>query len=255
VNPPSKQSSWEDWGRVDPLWAIVTEDGKEHGKWDLDDFFASGRATIDSLWQTATALGLPKYRRLGLDFGCGIGRLTRPLGEHLDEVIGLDVSPSMIELAKRYHRDFGRLTFSIHQTKNLESFAGGSFDTVCCLLVLQHLQSDEAIGSYIQEFIRVLAPGGMLLLQLPDYVPTPSPPSPKNRLRPRARFTNALHRLGMPPRLLYEHAGWKPEMTMRGLPTDRVISLVRAADAEVMWLSEAAIDASTVSNRFYVIAR
>jgi predicted TPR repeat methyltransferase len=38
-------------------------------------------------------------RRAELDFGCGIGRLTRALSPELDECYGVDVSLRMVRLA------------------------------------------------------------------------------------------------------------------------------------------------------------
>lgn len=251
----TKRSSWEEWGQVDPLWAIVTEHGKEHGQWDPDEFFASGQATIDSLWGTADAAGAPKGHHRGLDFGCGIGRLTRPLGAHLDQVIGLDISPSMIDLARRYNRDHGHLSFQVHEGDDLRSFADGSFDVVCSLLVLQHLPSHEAIATYIGEFIRVLAPGGLLIMQLPDHVPGVAPTSWRTRLRPRTRLAEALHASGVSPKMLYNHLGWKPEMTMRAFARDGVVDLIGGLQARSLWSSEPAVDDSGVSNVFYLITK
>ena len=38
------QRSWERFGRVDPLWAIVTWPGKKGNKWDPEEFFQTGEA-------------------------------------------------------------------------------------------------------------------------------------------------------------------------------------------------------------------
>jgi SAM-dependent methyltransferase len=251
----AKQSPWEEWGQVDPLWAIVTASGKEFGGWDVDEFFASGRATVESLWATTADHGLPRHRHRGLDFGCGIGRLTGPLGDHLDEVIGLDISPSMIELATTYHSGSANLTFRVHHHSDLSEFTDRHFDAVCSLLVLQHLPTHQAIVTYLREFVRVLAPGGVLLLQLPDHVPPVQQTGLRARLRPRTRAAGALHRLGVSPKFLYDHLGWKPEMTMRGLESDRVATVVDAAGGKVVWTSNPALDPSGVSNTFYVITR
>jgi hypothetical protein len=36
------RAAWEDWGRIDPFWAILTEADARHGRWDVDRFFATG---------------------------------------------------------------------------------------------------------------------------------------------------------------------------------------------------------------------
>ena len=70
-------------------------------------------------------------RIAGLDFGCGVGRLTRALGERVDEVTGLDVAPSMITLAHDYNAAHENLTFLVHKGTDLHQFEDGRFDVVC----------------------------------------------------------------------------------------------------------------------------
>ncbi len=253
----STQSSWEQWGRLDPLWAIITIDGKEFGRWDLDEFFNTGHETIHSLWSTASELGLPHATRRALDFGCGVGRLTRALGEHVDQVIGLDVAPSMIRLAHEYNAEQGNLTFLIHDDTDLHRFEDGRFDVVCCLLVLQHLASDRDILTYIEEFVRVLAQGGLLLLQLPVEMPPAHPRVGfRSALRPRTRLAQGLLRLGVPPEVLYRHLKfWRPEMTMRAVSRDSVLEAVEAKGGRLVLSSDPAIDPSGVHNLFCFITR
>ncbi len=252
----AKGSSWEEWGQVDPLWAIVTQDGKEFGGWDLDEFFATGQATINSLWATASGLGLPRTHDRGLDFGCGIGRLTRALGAHVGQVTGVDISPSMVSQAEAHHAHLDNLRFAVHGEPTLAAYGDGSFDVVCSLLVLQHLPSDDAITTTLRELVRVLAAGGVLMLQLPDHLRAlPASPSLRMRLRPRTRLAQALHAAGVPPRFLYRRLGWKPEMTMRAMAEEAVCSLVADAGGRVAWSSDASVDASGVRNIFYLITR
>jgi SAM-dependent methyltransferase len=254
VNKADHTSSWDEWGQVDPLWAIVTEGGKDYGRWEIDDFFASGKATIESLWETASSLGLPRSCERGLDFGCGVGRLTRAIGEHLPHVIGLDISPSMIELAHEHNAGYNNLRFAIHQDTGLAAYEDGYFDVVSSLLVLQHLPSQDAIVTYIKEFVRVLASGGVLMLQLPEYVPPAvAPASLRSRVRLRTRIIDALHGWGVSPKFLYDHVGWKPAMTMRGLDKQQVRSLVDGIGGQIAWCSEPEVDTSGVSNIFYLI--
>src|SRR6266545_3810974 len=76
------QRNWDILGKEDPLWAIITWQDKKGHKWDPADFFASGRQEIADVMQYLAGLHLDGPRQRALDFGCGVGRLTRPLASH-----------------------------------------------------------------------------------------------------------------------------------------------------------------------------
>ena len=91
------QWHWDEWGRRDPIWAILSD----HGDRTLDEFFARGRREIDERLAHLASIGADPPRGRALDFGCGAGRLTQALCEHFAECDGVDIAPSMIELAQR----------------------------------------------------------------------------------------------------------------------------------------------------------
>jgi SAM-dependent methyltransferase len=234
----ANRQAWEDWARVDPLWAVVTAPGQQNGRWDVEEFFASGRATIDSLWSQSQSSGLPVDRRQALDFGCGVGRLSRALGAHVEYVLGLDISASMIASAQEHNAAYPNLEFAVHDEVDLRAFEDGSFDVVCSLLVLQHIPSVAMIEGYLVELARVLAPGGVMMLGLPSRVSEPAPPSDlRSRLRVRSRLAHAMRRIGVSPTFLYKHMHWRPEMPMNALAPDRMAVLLEEAGARVVWSS------------------
>src|SRR2546423_14230350 len=97
----SLQEAWDEAGRDDPLWSVLSQSGKRRNRWDLEDFMQTGVDEIDALIAYLSGLGLPLPRARALDFGCGPGRLTQALARHVTEVDGVDISASMIELANR----------------------------------------------------------------------------------------------------------------------------------------------------------
>jgi SAM-dependent methyltransferase len=227
------EQAWEDWGKVDPLWAVVTASDKQHGQWDVDEFFRSGQESIDSLLEEGAGFGVPTHHGRALDFGCGVGRLTRALGTHVDQVLGLDVSGSMIERAIALNSGRSGIEFAVHRDGDLHAIDDDAMDVVCSLLVLQHIPSIGLIENYLREFVRVLAPGGLLVINLPVRVRPPDL-SLRARLRPRTRFYDLLRRCGVSPAYLYEHFRWSPDMPMNALPIERVESLLVAADGKVL---------------------
>jgi SAM-dependent methyltransferase len=162
-------STWERLAQDDPFWAILSDPSKRRGGWQVDEFFATGEREVAELmaYLDRIAPGLP--RECALDFGCGIGRVTRPLAGHFARVTGADISPTMIEAAREYEakqpREGGEIEYIINAGTSLAS-DDGSFDLVYSSITLQHVPPAATIG-YLKEFVRVLKPGGVAVFQLP----------------------------------------------------------------------------------------
>jgi SAM-dependent methyltransferase len=154
--------NWDAFGRECPFYSILTN----REDWREDEFFATGSVVVEQLMRKLEADGLALRRARALDFGCGAGRLSRALGGYYDEVVGIDIAASMVELATQLNRDHTRCRFVLNERDDLRAFDDASFDLVLTLLVLQHMRPDYAIG-YIREFARILRPGGVLLMQIP----------------------------------------------------------------------------------------
>src|SRR5262249_14322414 len=86
----------QDWTELDPYWAILTTSGKRFGRWDSDEFFATGPPEVEGLMNRAAQLGHPQQYRRALDFGCGLGRVTRALADRFEECVGVDISENMV---------------------------------------------------------------------------------------------------------------------------------------------------------------
>ncbi len=161
------RKSWDALGAEDPLWAVLTDDRYRGGKWDEDAFFATGEEEIGAVVCDLDRLKKPIRRARCLDFGCGVGRLSRALAAHFETCDGVDIAPSMIAAARRLDRSGGRATFHVNDKPDLALFPSGTFDFVYCNIVLQHMPKDAA-RAYIAEFLRVLAPGGVAMFEIPS---------------------------------------------------------------------------------------
>ena len=159
--------SWEGLGRTDPLFGILSDPAKWGGKWDADEFFASGRAHVESLLRSLNDARASFKRDTCLDFGCGVGRLTVPLSGSFDRTIGVDIARSMIDQARRYHAASSRCEFLVNRDRDLRQFPDATFDFVHSCLVLQHIPPELSLR-YIEEFFRVCKPGGLVVFQLPS---------------------------------------------------------------------------------------
>jgi len=149
--------------------------------------------------EKAATLGVPLARQRALDFGCGVGRLTRALREHFAECHGVDISSSMLEMAQRLNP-----SCEFRQASSLESFPSNYADLIYSSLVLQHQPDPESARRIIDDMLRVLAPGGLLVFQIPLSIPW------RNRLQVRRRLYRALHALGLPHTFLYQRLKLNP---------------------------------------------
>ncbi|MGW8247118.1 MAG: malonyl-ACP O-methyltransferase BioC [Acidiferrobacterales bacterium] len=97
-----------------------------------------------------------------VDVGCGTGYCTRALQKTYPraQVTGIDLAPAMVAQAKRQRRWFGRNPdFQVGDAHTLE-LADNSVDLLLSSLTIQWCDTDKVL----QEFARVLKPGGLLLL-------------------------------------------------------------------------------------------
>lgn len=162
------QRTWEGLAQADPLWAICTDPAKQNRQWSREEFFATGRNEVGVVLRCLAELGVSVDGKApALDFGCGVGRLTRALAEHFAECWGVDISPTMIALAKEFNHDLPQCRFLLNERDKLESLQDNYFGFVYTSIVLQHM-AERYIRGYIAELVRVLRPGGVLVFQLPD---------------------------------------------------------------------------------------
>ncbi len=165
------QHNWHIFGKLDPLWAILTLPNKQGGKWQLDEFFATGQQEIERVMQEAKDLNIAINHNRALDFGCGVGRLTQALANYFEEVHGVDIAPSMIEMAKQYNRCGEQCQYHLNAQADLKLFSDNFFDVIYSNITLQHMPTEYSI-KYIEEFVRILTLDGVAVFQIPSE-PTP----------------------------------------------------------------------------------
>ncbi len=109
--------------------------------------------------------------RMVLNVGCGFGWFELyALSMSVGQVVGIEPSLSDLAVALRHIQD-ERVTFAVGSALRLP-FASGTFDTVTCWEVIEHVP-EGAEGACLNEFRRVLKPGGVLYLSTPaDSLPS-----------------------------------------------------------------------------------
>ena len=157
------QWNWERFGETDPLWSICTQ-GPKGNKWDEKEFFESGVRDIVKMAELCESLGLEFGKGKALDFGCGVGRLTRALCMHFGEVHGVDIARSMIGRATEHNPFPDRCHYSVNEDLEMSQFDSDTFDFILTLSVFQHIEP-KYVREYLSSFFRILRPGGLLVFQ------------------------------------------------------------------------------------------
>jgi 2-polyprenyl-3-methyl-5-hydroxy-6-metoxy-1,4-benzoquinol methylase len=112
---------------------------------------------------------LPKKDVTGqawLDAGCGSGVFSRALAAMGARVIGVDASPAMLAEAQRSSQgDNTPAQFALVESLEHVPVDSASMDGVVCLSVLEYVPDP---GRCLQELHRVLRPGGVLIVTVPN---------------------------------------------------------------------------------------
>lgn len=158
---------WRRWGETDPYFGVIMNErfrraSIEHNR---DEFFASGRLTVEERLDAAERHFGPFARGRALDFGCGVGRLSLALAAHFDEVLGIDVAPAMLAEAGTNAKRAGIDNLRLALSDDALTQAAGSFDLVMSAMVLQHIPARRGLP-IIKAMLDRLAPGGIAALQI-----------------------------------------------------------------------------------------
>jgi ubiquinone/menaquinone biosynthesis C-methylase UbiE len=94
-----------------------------------------------------------------LDLGCGTGAFSRLLAERCEWVLGLDLSPQAIQLARERSSGFHNVDFQVADATTWD-FPTECFDCIASIATLHHLPIPETL----QRMARALRVGGTLLI-------------------------------------------------------------------------------------------
>jgi len=98
-----------------------------------------------------------------LDVGCGVGTLALYLSQYAKAVVGIDVSPRAISLARSAQQQCG-IKNIIFREGELRDFSS-DFDLVLCTEVIEHIADDRTFAQLLASNLRK---DGYLLLTTPN---------------------------------------------------------------------------------------
>jgi len=241
--PHPEASVWDELADLDPLWAVLSDPRRKRGRWTWEEFFTTGEEHVSWVLEEARAIGRPVERGRALDFGCGVGRLTAALADRFTEVVGVDISRGMVELAKSSHAHLANMFWIVNSRSGLSGIPDGSFDLVISDRVLQHHQTVDDIVLSLTEMLRVTGEDGLLCFQVPQRLGI------AYRTLARWRPYELLKRMGVPPGLLYRRLGLHG-MRLTALSEERVVAILEALGAKVLH-----VDREREGGRTYFVGR
>lgn len=226
------RKDWNDLAEINAAWFNVPRANLPNHQWEIERFFAGGREHLKRSLEMIERYEVVFSRGAALDFGCGIGRVTQALAEEFEIAYGVDISDKMIEIATRFNRHGEKCKYIASDMPNLKMFQDCSIDFIFSINALQHNHTD-IIRNYLQEFVRVLPPGGVMLFQIPierithdetalqlRSLPRIHPKRVWNKLKgilighdQESRYYR-LSRLGFPKKWLFEKWGLRPHINM-----------------------------------------
>ncbi len=123
------------------------------------------------------------------DLACGQGWVARELARRGAKVVGLDLAPNLLALARRYEEQepLG-IVYLEGDAQHAEPLSDREFDGCVCVMALINIPNLQAT---LQTVRRILRPGGWFVFAIPhpcfetphaQWVPRPDPEHPFGRL-------------------------------------------------------------------------
>jgi len=233
----STDIEWEKWGARDPYFSVLT-DPKFRAAAMTDEareeFFALGRHHADYVIHMCRArLDSAFAPRRVLDFGCGVGRVVIPFAASAEEVVGVDISPSMLAEARRNCDRYGAKNVKLVASDDELSAVDQQFDLVHSCIVIQHIEEQRGLRLFDQ-LLRRVAPGGAGAIQVTfgwdiyrdtyGVVPPPKPAPPPKWHHPLSQWLRRRTAPAPTP-----PAGADPEMQMNFYNFSQLMFLLHRA--------------------------
>ncbi|MBN8829818.1 MAG: methyltransferase domain-containing protein [Sphingomonadales bacterium] len=215
--------AWRRWAELDPYFGVFALDRFRRASFAAhrEEFWHAGRVHVDDRLALAKQHFGPLKHARALDFGCGVGRLTLPLAQRFDEVLGLDIAPAMLEEAERNAREAGLANLAFALSDDALSAAEGQFDFVMSCIVFQHVPVRRGLA-ILRRLLDRVADGGVASVQLCiDRRDTAGQAARYWAQRHVPGFTALLN-------LMRGRPAGEPLMQMNAYPQERILSLSQA---------------------------
>lgn len=104
-----------------------------------------------------------------MDFGCGMGRVSKYVAPMCKVLWAVDASSVMLDLARKRLSGLDNVRYARSRDTVVPDVESASVDVIFSLLVLQHMEREDAFRT-LKEFHRLLRPQGVLLVNFPNML-------------------------------------------------------------------------------------
>ncbi|MBX3461938.1 MAG: methyltransferase domain-containing protein [Planctomycetes bacterium] len=209
---------WLHLGETEPHWSVLTHEAfrQERLGDTREAFYRSGATDVAAMMAAAERSGVPMHADCRvLELGCGVGRITAHMARVAREVVGVDISPAHLQLARAYAEEQRLRNVRFELLRSVDALPTlGSFDVVFTVIVLQH-NPPPVMARLLRDMLSVLRPGGLAYFQVPTY-----------RIGYRFRIDDYLAQEN------------ETEMEMHVLPQAALFELLRASGCRLLELRE-----------------
>jgi SAM-dependent methyltransferase len=163
------QITWNNFGETEPFWSVLTHENFKKQNIDkeaLNEFYNSGLFHYNIFEEILQKHNSAFTNKVILDFGCGVGRITKVYSEVTSYVYGMDISETHLNIAKQY--DEKTQFFLIDDLQNLPTLPNKP-NIITSLMVLQHARPD-IIKHQVGLLLDLLEKDGIALLHIPYYI-------------------------------------------------------------------------------------
>jgi ubiquinone/menaquinone biosynthesis C-methylase UbiE len=148
---------------------------KEYAEYLLEETRKNYNLTAESYTRSRSVISeelqsLSNFAKRGdvvLDSGCASGRFYGVLKEKNINYSGIDISESLIKIAKK---NYPGIDFRVGNAMDMP-FTENYFDKIYSISVIHNIPSGNFQMQYLKELKRVLKPGGLLIMRVWDLWP------------------------------------------------------------------------------------
>lgn len=160
------KNTWTTFGKTEPFWAVLTREKfkKENlNEAELIQFYDTGKNDISYFEEILNQHQCTFTDKTVLEFGCGVGRLTKPCSDICKKIYGLDISQPYLDIAKQ---NVPNGEFFLVNDFNKLPVLPSNPDVIYSLITLQH-NRPILMKLYIFLLLKVLNKSGIALLHIP----------------------------------------------------------------------------------------